>query len=78
MSRLDSATTSAAAFGVGILMLGSLAGCTAIDDLLSKEHREQFATYDEAADGWVGVDIPAWIPENAPLAVLRGVVAVRS
>jgi hypothetical protein len=65
MSRFDSATSAAVAFGAGILLLGSLAGCSAISDVLSKQHREQFATYDEAADGWVGVGIPDWIPSDA-------------
>jgi hypothetical protein len=65
MSRSDPASTAAAAFVGGILLVGSLAGCTAIDDLLSKEHREQFPTYAEADEGWVGVDIPAWIPDDA-------------
>lgn len=65
MSRFDSATSAAVAFGAGILLVGTLAGCSQIDDLLSQEHREQFPTYAEAAEGWVGVDIPDWIPDDA-------------
>ncbi len=65
MSRFDSATSAATAFGVGILLLGALAGCSAIGDVLSRQHREDFATYEDAAEGWVGVGIPAWIPTDA-------------
>lgn len=65
MSRLDSASSAAAAFGAGILLVATLAGCTAIDDVLSRQHREDFDTYDVAAEGWVGVDIPSWIPDDA-------------
>lgn len=65
MSRFDSTSTAAAAFGLGILLVGSLAGCAAIGDALGKQHREEFATFDTAAEGWVGVDIPAWIPADA-------------
>src|SRR5690606_38180516 len=42
-----------------------LAGCAAIGDVFSKQHREEFATFDAAAAGWVGVGIPAWIPADA-------------
>lgn len=65
MSRLDSASSAAVAFGAGILLLGSLAGCSAIGDVMSNQHREEFATYDAAAEGWVGVGIPDWIPSDA-------------
>lgn len=65
MSRFDSATSAAVAFGAGILLVGTLAGCTQIGDALSRQHREDFATYDEAREGWVGVDLPAWIPRDA-------------
>jgi len=65
MSRFDSATTSAAAFGAGLLLVVGLAGCAAIGDVFSKQHREEFASYDAAAEGWVGVGIPEWIPADA-------------
>jgi hypothetical protein len=65
MSRFDSATSATVAFGAGILLLGSLAGCAAIGDVVSQQHREEFATYEAAADGWVGVGIPDWIPADA-------------
>jgi hypothetical protein len=65
MSRFDSATSAAVAFGAGILLVGALAGCTQIDDLLSRQHREEFPTRAEAAEGWVGVDLPSWIPADA-------------
>ena len=65
MSRFDPATSAAAAFGVGVLLVVTLGGCAAIGDVFSKQHRENFDTHAAAADGWVGVDIPAWIPADA-------------
>jgi hypothetical protein len=54
------------AAGAGILLLvGGLSGCSAIMDSLRKVHQEQFETYSAAEDGWVGVDIPSWIPDDA-------------
>lgn len=59
-----SASTATAAAVVGALVL-TLTGCAGIQHLLQNEHEETFATYAEAEDGWVGVDIPPWIPRDA-------------
>ncbi|MEO5535464.1 MAG: hypothetical protein ABIR17_10080 [Pseudolysinimonas sp.] len=64
MSRFDSANVAATAFAGGILLI-ALTGCTQIADLAHKQHREDFATYAAAAKGWVGVDIPPWIPADS-------------
>lgn len=65
MSRFDSATSATVAFGAGALLLGSLVGCSAIGDAVSQQHREEFATYEAAAEGWVGISIPDWIPTDS-------------
>ena len=64
MTRFDSATTAAAAFGCGILLI-ALTGCAQLGDVLHKQHREHFDTYEHAADAWVGVDMPDWIPRDS-------------
>jgi hypothetical protein len=48
-----------------ILAAASLSGCSQLLNDLHKVHEESYASYAEAADGWVGVDIPAWIPDDA-------------
>lgn len=65
MTRLDPATTAAGAFGVGILLIAALTGCAQLDRMVSQQHEESFPTYAAAEEGWVGVDIPAWIPGDA-------------
>ena len=79
MSRLDSATAATTAFATGIVLI-ALTGCAQIGDVISKQHREDFPTYEAAADGWVGVDIPDWIPDDATdlrnLATLDETVSV--
>jgi hypothetical protein len=52
------------ALGV-LVVLASLSGCAAISDALSHQHSETFDNYAAAKKGWVGVDIPSWIPEDA-------------
>jgi hypothetical protein len=64
MSRFDSATVAASAFGAGILLI-TVTGCAQIDNLLSRQHEETFTTYAQAERDWVGVDIPHWIPDDA-------------
>lgn len=64
MSRFDSATVATAAFATGVALV-ALTGCAQISDVFSKQHREDFAGYEAAADGWVGVGIPDWIPDDA-------------
>lgn len=64
MTRVDAPTTAAAAFAAGALLIG-LTACAQIADVFHKQHREEFATYDAAAAGWVGVGIPDWIPADA-------------
>lgn len=64
MSRFDSATTAAVAFAGGALLL-VLTGCAQITDVFQHQHREDFSDYETAAAGWVGVDIPDWIPDDA-------------
>ncbi len=54
------------AAGAALLLLaGGLSGCSAVMDALHKVHQEQHPTYDAAERDWVGVRIPAWIPEDA-------------
>ncbi|MGN6271965.1 MAG: hypothetical protein ACTHMQ_02625 [Protaetiibacter sp.] len=48
-----------------LLAAASLTGCSQLLDSLHKVHQESFPSYSEAADAWVGVDIPSWIPDDA-------------
>ena len=64
MRFFDSATVAATAF-VGGAALIVLTGCSQMMNVLEREHEERFETYAAAADGWVGVDIPSWIPDDA-------------
>jgi hypothetical protein len=59
-----SASTALAAIAVGFAVL-ALTGCANIQHALQHEHEESFAGYHVAAEGWVGVSIPAWIPDDA-------------
>jgi len=60
----SSATTATAALMGAALLLGVTA-CANIDNLLHQRHEESFDDYAAAAEGWVGVDIPAWIPDDS-------------
>src|SRR5690606_158121 len=48
-----------------LLAAAALSGCSQLLDELHRGHQESFASYSEAAEGWVGVDIPPWIPADA-------------
>lgn len=41
-----------------------LSGCS-VETLLRNSHEDHFADYDSAAEGWVGGEIPGWIPTDA-------------
>lgn len=43
----------------------ALVGCAQIMDLAEKVHTEEFADRAAAADGWVEVPMPEWIPSDA-------------
>ena len=62
--RTASATTAAAAFTGAALLLG-LTACANIDNLVHQRHEESFTTYETAASGWVGVELPEWVPADA-------------
>ncbi len=64
MSRFDSANVATTAFAAGVVLI-AVTGCAQISDVFSKQHREVFPTYAAADDGWVGVGIPGWIPDDA-------------
>ncbi|QAY74023.1 hypothetical protein ET445_12415 [Agromyces protaetiae] len=67
-----SRTASLAALSAAALLVGSLTGCTAIEDVLSKQERADYQTYDEAQRGWPDGPIPGWIPaESTDLHLLR-------
>ncbi|AYF97455.1 hypothetical protein [Protaetiibacter intestinalis] len=52
--------------GAAVLLLAvSLTGCAQLVNGLTHVHEESFPDYAAAADGWVGVEIPAWIPDDA-------------
>lgn len=48
-----------------VALLAALSGCTTISNALHKQHEESFDDYRTAAAGWVGVDIPEWIPHDS-------------
>jgi hypothetical protein len=48
-----------------VLAAATLTGCSQLLDSLHKVHQESFASYREASSGWVGVDIPSWVPGDA-------------
>jgi hypothetical protein len=52
----------AAATGLVVL---TLTGCAAAQQLLQREHEETFAAYEQAKEGWIGVEFPSWIPADA-------------
>ena len=55
---------AAAAGLVAPLLVLALAACNPMDTL-EKVHSEEFADRAAAAEGWVGVEMPAWIPADA-------------
>lgn len=57
--------TPIAAGAAVLLATASLAGCSQLLDEVHQVHQESFTSYSEASDGWVGVDIPPWIPGDA-------------
>ena len=61
---ITSASTAAAAFTAAALLLG-LTACANIDNLLHQRHEESFETYETAASGWVGVELPEWVPTDS-------------
>lgn len=60
----DSATVAATAFVGGALVL-ALTGCAQVMNTLTNQHEENFDSYAAAEEGWVGVEIPSWIPVDA-------------
>jgi len=58
-------TTPALALAAATAAMLLLAGCASLMDPLQDVHTEAFVDRDAAADGWVGVPMPAWIPEDA-------------
>ncbi|MBG6238386.1 hypothetical protein IWX78_001358 [Mycetocola sp. CAN_C7] len=45
----------------------ALSGCSvdSVESYLRNAHEDHFATYDTAAEDWVGGEIPGWIPTDA-------------
>lgn len=54
-----------AALAAASLALTALTGCTSITDAFERVHSESFDTRAAAAEGWVGVTMPEWLPEDA-------------
>jgi hypothetical protein len=51
--------------GLAVLaLLAGLSGCSAISNAIHKQHEESFDSFRAARSGWVGVDIPEWIPHD--------------
>ncbi len=48
-----------------LLLATLLTGCSSLDDALRHRHEERFASYDEAASGWVGGQVPDWVPTDS-------------
>ncbi|HLU63557.1 MAG TPA: hypothetical protein VKY66_03410 [Protaetiibacter sp.] len=48
-----------------ILVAAALTGCSQLLHQLHQVHEETYASHAEAARAWVGVEIPAWIPDDA-------------
>lgn len=63
--RQTTLTAAAAAAAAAAIALAGLTGCASIQDTLEGVHSESFDTRAEAASGWVGVPMPAWLPEDA-------------
>ena len=58
-------TALAAAGLLAPALILTLAACANPLDVAAKVHTEEFADHAAAEDGWVGVTMPAWIPEDA-------------
>lgn len=58
-------TALAAAGLLAPALILTLAACANPLDVAAKVHTEEFADRAAAEDGWVGVTMPAWIPEDA-------------
>ncbi len=54
-----------AALAAAALAIAGLTGCTSITDTFERVHSESFDSRADASDGWVGVPMPAWLPEDA-------------
>jgi len=63
--RIRTSATTASVALLGATLLLGLTACANIEHALKKQHEETSATYVDAQEGWVGVDIPAWIPDDA-------------
>lgn len=57
--------TPIVALAAATLAGAALTGCTSISDVVEKVHSESFDTRADAAAGWVGVPMPAWLPDDA-------------
>ena len=68
-ARIMSSSPSPVSIAIGAAVAGiavlTLTGCAGIQHALQHEHEESFATYALAEKGWVGVDLPGWIPADA-------------
>ncbi|GAB3410707.1 hypothetical protein GCM10027515_31380 [Schumannella luteola] len=60
--RRAALVTGAAALAAASLLL---AGCSTLMDSMHKVHSESFDDHVEAAKGWIGVQLPEWIPASA-------------
>ncbi|TPW75478.1 hypothetical protein [Schumannella soli] len=60
--RRAALVTGAAALAAASLLL---TGCSAVMDSVHKVHSESFDDHAEAEKGWVGVQLPEWIPAKA-------------
>ena len=54
-----------AALAAASLAVTALAGCTSVTDTFERVHSEAFDTRAEASEGWVGVEMPSWLPDDA-------------
>lgn len=57
--------TPLAALAAAALAAVALTGCTNISDVFERVHSESFDTRADAAEGWVGVPMPDWLPDDA-------------
>jgi hypothetical protein len=54
-----------AALAAASLATAALTGCTSITDTFERVHSESFDTRAAASEGWVGVTMPEWLPDDA-------------
>lgn len=57
--------TSLAVLAAATVAVAALTGCSGITDPFSRVHSEAFDTRADAASGWIGVPMPAWLPSDA-------------